>query len=75
MIVTKSYEKTNNSIRYAARKVSNDSPPEMTDDEIIAAVSAEIGRPLNPELQQDKVAIRAFREHRKDAERASERPQ
>jgi hypothetical protein len=71
MSVAKSYEKSNNAIRYAARKISNQTEGELTDDEIVKAVGKEMARPLDPSLNQDKVAIRAFRENRRDAERAS----
>jgi len=61
--VTKNYEKSNNAIRYAARKVANDPdvPKDISDDEIIRIVGFEMGRKLIEPIQQ-RVVVRAFRE-------------
>jgi hypothetical protein len=61
----KHYTNTNDSVRYAARAVANAATSEMTDDEIIVAVGVEMGRPLSEPIH-NRVAVRAFREHRKD---------
>jgi hypothetical protein len=61
--VHKDYEKSNNAIRFAARKLSNnpDVPKNITDAEIIEAVGFEMGRPLTEPIQH-RVCVRAFRE-------------
>jgi len=58
----KTYEKSNNAIRFAAKKIANNNGnAELTDDEIINVVSLELGRRLRTELEL-RVCIRAYRE-------------
>lgn len=58
----KTYEKSNNAIRFAAKKVANNNGnKEMTDDEIVETVGREMARRLRTDLER-RVCIRAYRE-------------